>query len=95
MKLRKKLLSYLFIALALFYLFFHAMHGKQGIYSMMREKHNIKKQQEELAKITRDRQQLEKKVEHLRDESLDRDLLDEQVRRMLGRSGKDELVVDP
>ncbi|GEM_PF-1119181 len=87
------ILKSLFFAAAMFYLFFHAMHGKQGIYALMREQHRRVRLQEELTQVTKERQQLENKVSRLRDDSLDKDLLDEQSRRMLGDAHPDEVLV--
>lgn len=83
----------LFFAVALSYLSFHALSGDRGLYALVKETHKLDAVTKELADARAKRTELERKVVHMRSDSLDLDLLDEQSRRILGESGKDEMVI--
>ncbi len=93
MERTRRICRSLLIAVALFYLMFHALHGEQGLYALLIESRKKEQLQAELDKLKAEHAQLEHKVTHLRSANLDPDLLDEQARRLLGYSSPDEIVV--
>jgi cell division protein FtsB len=80
------------IVFAIFYLGFHAVSGDRGLYALFSETRKLQLLEEQLAEVKSERQALEHKVKLLSNQSLDLDLLDEQVRRIIGMTGKDEIV---
>lgn len=67
--------------------------GERGVFALMRETSRLENMKGELAEIKTKREALENKVQKLSNNNLDLDLLDEQARIVLGRAGKDEVVV--
>lgn len=90
---RKHLVGPLLFSLAVAYLIFHALNGERGIYAYLKQSRNLEVSRTELAELSRQRQELEQRVQALNSNSLDLDLLDEEARRLLGSSGKGEVVV--
>lgn len=82
----------LLIVFAIFYLGFHSVSGDRGLYALFRETRQLQLVEEQLAKVKSERMALEHKVKLLSNQSLDLDMLDEQVRRIIGMTGKDEIV---
>lgn len=82
----------LLIAFAMFYLGFHAVSGDRGLYALFSETRKLQLIEERLVEVREKHLALEHKVKLLSDQSLDLDLLDEQVRRIIGMTGKDEIV---
>ena len=89
----KQIFTYSAYGLAVAYLAFHALHGEQGIYALVKELHRKDMLGEELARITTERETLQHRAELLRDQSIDPDLLDEEARRTLGMAGADEVIL--
>ncbi len=83
----------MFFALAGVWISFHALHGEQGLYAMMKEKYKLQRLQEDKITITAKRKKLEVRVALLRNGSIDRDMLDEQSRRFLGYAEEDEIML--
>jgi cell division protein FtsB len=91
--MQKRAIGSLLCVLVLFYLAFHTVSGERGVFAMLRETNKLETMKTELAGIKTKRESLEKKVQKLSNDSLDLDLLDEQSRIVLGRAGKDEVVI--
>ncbi len=91
--MKKRAIGSLFCVLLLFYLGFHTVSGERGVFALLRQTSKLDSLKMELADIKSQRETLEKKVGKLSNNNLDLDLLDEQSRRVLGASGKDEVVV--
>jgi cell division protein FtsB len=91
--MQKRAIGSLFCVLILFYLAFHTVSGERGVFALMRESSKLDTLKTELAEIKTKRESLEKKVQKLSSGSIDLDLLDEQARHVLGRAGKDEVVI--
>lgn len=91
--IRKRAVGSLFCVLILFYLAFHTVSGERGIFALLRESRKLDALQDELADTKAKREILEKKVQKLSNNSLDLDLLDEQARKVLGTTGKNEVVL--
>lgn len=89
----KRAAAPLFCVLALFYLGFHAVSGERGVLAYLKESRHLESLKEELASVVAEHEALDKKVKMLSSQSLDLDLLDERARLILGRAGKDEVVV--
>ncbi len=88
----KRVSGPLLIVFAIFYLGFHAVSGDRGLYALFRETRKLDLLQIQLQDVHAKREALEHKVKLLSNSSLDLDLLDEQVRRVIGMTGKDEIV---
>ena len=88
----KRVTGPLVVVLAMFYLGFHAISGERGLIALFTDSRRLDALTFELAEVTQQRQALEHKVHRLSDNSLDLDLLDEQVRRVLGMTGRSEVV---
>lgn len=91
--MQKRAIGSLFCVLILFYLAFHTVSGERGVFALMRERSKLDTLKTELAEIKSKRESLEKKVQKLSSNSIDLDLLDEQAKHVLGRAGKDEVVI--
>lgn len=91
--IRQRMLGSLSCVLILFYLGFHTVSGERGVFALLRERHRLATLQEELQEVKSKRASIEKKVSRLGNGSVDLDLLDEQARRLLGNSGKNEVVL--
>ncbi len=91
--IQRRAIGSLFCVLVLFYLGFHTVSGERGIFALLRETSKLEALKAELADIKSERESLERKVQKLSSNSLDLDLLDEQSRSVLGRVGKDEVVI--
>lgn len=91
--MQKRAIGSLFCVLILFYLAFHTVSGERGVFAMLRETNKLETIKAEIAEIKSKRESLEKKVQKLSSNSIDLDLLDEQARNVLGRAGKDEVVI--
>ncbi len=91
--MQKRAIGSLFCVLILFYLAFHTVSGERGVFALLRETSKLDTLKTELAEIKAKRESLERKVQKLSTSSLDLDLLDEQARLVLGRAGKDEVVI--
>lgn len=82
----------LLCVLALFYLGFHAFSGERGLLALFTESRRLETLQAELAVVKAQRADLEQNIRLMSNSSLDLDMLDEQVRRVLGLTGKNEVV---
>ena len=82
----------MFCVLLLFYLGFHALSGERGLLALFTESRKLETLQAELTEIKAKRAVLEHNIRLMSSSSLDLDMLDEQVRRVLGMTGKDEVV---
>jgi len=91
--LPRRVAGSLFCVLILFYLGFHTVSGERGVFALLREKARLGQLQTQLVEVKEKRQELEKKVANLRSDNLDLDLLDEQARKVLGTTGKGEVVL--
>jgi cell division protein FtsB len=91
--IRKRAVGSLFCVLILFYLAFHTVSGERGIFALLRESRKLDALKTELAEAKTKHEVLEKKVQKLSSNSLDLDLLDEQARKVLGTTGKNEVVL--
>lgn len=91
--IRKLAVGYLFCVLILFYLAFHTVSGERGIFALLRESRKLDALKTEVQETKAKREVLEKKVQKLSNNSLDLDLLDEQARKVLGTTGKNEVVL--
>ena len=83
----------MFCVLILFYLAFHTVSGERGIFALLQENKKLDTLKAELAETKNKRETLEKKVQRISSNNLDLDLLDEQARRVLGITGKNEIVL--
>lgn len=89
----KQIFTYSAYGLAVAYLAFHALHGEQGIYALVKELHRKEMLGGQLSRATAERQTLQHRAKLLRDQSIDPDLLDEEARRALGMAGADEVIL--
>jgi len=81
------------LALAIFYLGFHAVSGERGLYAWFRESRHLEQLQGELKAAVAAREAYDRKIRLLKPDSIDLDMLDEQARRSLGFAAPDEVVV--
>jgi cell division protein FtsB len=88
----RRLAGPMLIVFVIFYLGFHAVSGQHGLFALFKETRKLELLKTELAKVKGEREELERKVQLLSSKALDLDMLDEQVRRILGMTGKDEIV---
>jgi cell division protein FtsB len=88
----RRLTGPMLVVAVIFYLGFHAVSGQHGLFALFTETRKLEMLKTELAKVRGAREELERKVTLLGSKALDLDMLDEQVRRILGMTGKDEIV---
>jgi len=88
----RRVIGPMFVVAAIFYLGFHALSGERGLFALFTETRRLESLQAELAEVKTKREAMDHKVKLLSDNSLDLDMLDEQVRRVLGKTGKNEVV---
>lgn len=91
----KRMMGPCLIVFIIFYLGFHVISGERGLFALFTESRKLDALKTELAEVKGKREALETKVQHLSDNSLDLDLLDEQARKVLGMTGKNEVVILP
>ncbi len=89
----RKITRPLFFTLAITYLSFHALHGEQGIYALLKEKYKLTKLQTDIIQAKDDRVVLERKVSLLQDNNINIDMLEEQSRHFLGLAKPDEMMI--
>ena len=75
------------------YFVWHAMNGERGLKAKAAYKAQLHALEGELSGLVAERQRYERRVAMIQTESVDRDLLEEQARLILGRVGRNDLVV--
>lgn len=97
MKVLKRFIPLIGLALVISYLSYHALHGEQGYLNHLRIKAQISAAEVELADVRSTREQMEDRVARLKaegpDASVDVDYLEERARAVLRFAHPDEIVV--
>jgi cell division protein FtsB len=75
------------------YFVWHANNGERGMKTKDENQTRLQALSEEFASLQSERKAWQHRVEMMRAETVDRDLLDEQARLVLGRVGKNDLVL--
>jgi cell division protein FtsB len=75
------------------YLEWDAFHGQRGLKAKAEFANQMRDLDSQLKALKDERQSWERRVALMRPEAADRDLLDEESRTVLGRIGKNDLVV--
>jgi cell division protein FtsB len=84
---------YLVLGVASGYLVWGASNGHRGLKAKAEYAAELMTLQGDLAKLQADRARWDRRVASMRSDAVDRDLLDEEARAMLGRIGKNDLVI--
>ncbi|WP_439637123.1 FtsB family cell division protein [Oceanicaulis sp.] len=97
MKVLKRFIPLIGLALVIGYLSYHALHGEQGYLNHLRIQAQISAAEAELAEVRQTRQHMEDRVARLKvdgpDGSVDVDYLEERARAVLRFAHPDEIVV--
>lgn len=97
MKVLKRFIPLIGLALVIGYLSYHALHGEQGYLNHLRIQAQISAAEAELADVRQARQHMEDRVARLKaegpDGSVDVDYLEERARAVLRFAHPDEIVV--
>ncbi|VXC49429.1 Cell division protein FtsB [Oceanicaulis sp. 350] len=97
MKVLKRFIPLIGLALVIGYLSYHALHGEQGYLNHLRIQAQISAAEAELAEVCSTRQHMEDRVARLKadgpDGSVDVDYLEERARAVLRFAHPDEIVV--
>jgi cell division protein FtsB len=97
MKVLKRFIPLIGLALVIGYLSYHALHGEQGYLNHLRIKAQISAAEAELSDVRETRQHMEDRVARLKaegpDGSVDVDYLEERARAVLRFAHPDEIVV--
>ena len=75
------------------YFVWHAQNGERGLKAKLAYKAEIAELTEELEGLMAQRKSWERRISMLQPDQVDRDLLDEEARLLLGRMGKNEILV--
>ena len=75
------------------YFVWHAQNGERGLKAKLAYKAEIAELTEELEGLLAQRKSWERRISMLQPDQVDRDLLDEEARLLLGRMGKNEILV--
>ena len=75
------------------YFVWHAQNGERGLKAKMALKAEIHELSEELEGLVTQRKGWERRIGMLQPDQVDRDLLDEEGRLLLGRMGKNEIMI--
>jgi cell division protein FtsB len=89
----RNLFAALGLVMALLYFTYLTLQGDRGLMAFMRNRTELRQEQEKLESLTAERKRLEKRVSQLRGESIDPDLLEEQTRLKLNLVHPDDVVV--
>ena len=84
---------YLALGSACGYLVWAASHGARGLKAKAEYDQEMSTLQTRLAALDFERASWERKVRSMRSEAVEKDLLDEEARKVLGRAGKNEVVM--
>lgn len=75
------------------YFVWHAQNGERGLKAKLAYKAEIAELTEELEGLMAQRKSWERRISMLQPDQVDRDLLDEEARLLLGRMGKNEILI--
>jgi cell division protein FtsB len=93
LKQPKKMIKPFMIGLTMFYMVFHALHGKRGLYALVKEQQKREVVSAELDAVRGELAAVENRIHRFQTGSVDLDLLDEQLRRHMGIAPDDEYLV--
>ncbi len=75
------------------YFVWHAQNGERGLKTKLALKAEIRELNEELEGLMAQRKAWERRISMLQPDQIDKDLLDEEARLLLGRMGKNEIMI--
>ena len=84
---------YLTTGAACGYLVWTASNGQRGLKTQVEYDREVESLNGRLKAVQADRASWERKVRSMRSEAVEKDLLDEEARKLLGRAGKNEVVM--
>lgn len=89
----QRLLSVIFIVLAICYTSYHMYNGSYGLKNYMNKQNIIDQKNIDSEKIEKEIAEIKNKINRLQDDNLDSDLLDEEIRKSTGYAKKNEIIV--
>lgn len=89
----KSIIHISFYLLILYYLSFHILNGRYGIYSYITLNNQLKSKNSSLALLNNEHKMKKSKINSLKKNNLDMDLFEQELKEKLNFSHKNELII--